>query len=103
MLDSPDTHPRPKSREEEILSDLRSGGYAIRYDRDGAVHRVLEPHGLNRGPATVVGIIIIRGYRIVFAEFSRRLYPYWGRSDVDPLYLEARDRFAEDVHEGRRK
>lgn len=101
-LTGPDTRPAPGSREEAVLTALRTVGYPTRYVEDTAVYRILEPVGLDR-PTAVVGLVLIRNRRIVYAEFLRRLYPYWGRTADSSEYLETIDRLEQDIHEGRRK
>lgn len=94
------TRPRPNSQEFALIASLRSGGFAIRYNEDDAVHRILEPtpHG-----NSTVGLIVIREQRIVYAEFDRVVYPWWGKSTSDRLYHEAFAALETAAVEGRRK
>lgn len=99
-LGGPATRPRPNSREHRLLADLRSGGYAIRYNEDDAVHRIMAPAAYGN---TTVGIIVIREQRINYAEFDRTVYPWWGRSAQGIEYQQALERLQTAVTEGRRK
>lgn len=101
-LTGPDTRPAEGTPEEFVLSSLRSAGYAIRYEEPTAVYRIVEPRGLDRAGA-VVGLVIVRNRRIVFAEFLRRLYPYWGRAADTNDYREVLVKLMDDIEEGRRK
>lgn len=99
-LGSVSTRPRPNSPEFHLIALLRSGGFAIRYNEDDGVHRILAP---SQNGNTIVGLIVIREQRIHYAEFDRRIFPWWGRSTSDPLYAEAFANLESDITEGRRK
>jgi hypothetical protein len=99
-LGSASTRPVHGSREDALLASARSGGFAVRYNEDDAVHRILEP--TSRGNSTV-GLVMIREGRIMYAEFDRTIYPWWGRSDLSPEYAAAFERLDTAIREGRRK
>lgn len=99
-LGSLSTKPRPGTPEHAILADLRSGGYAIRYNDDDGVHRIMAPSAYGN---TAVGLIVVRNDRIAYAEFDGRVFPWWGRPEDTALYDDALANLAADVLEGRRK
>lgn len=99
-LGSLSTRPQPRTREYRLLAKLRSGGYATRYNEDDGVHRIMAPAEYGN---TTVGLIVIREGRINYAEFDNTVFPWWGRSNVDPLYLDALAKLEHVVDEGRRK